>query len=115
LRSSFFESIVRALGRAGIGGTMRYFLQIAYFVMGIVQFFAIWDGLMYMLGIGSFFGFFLALFAAYIPLVGSILGMYGAMNVWEWGFLQSFVLFFWYLVLWAVFLGFSGLSAIRGR
>ena len=94
---------------------MRVFLQIAYFVMGIVQLFAIWDGVMYMLGVGSFVGFILALFTTYIPLVGSAIGMYGAINVWDWGLLQSFLLFFWYLILIALVLGFEGLKAARTR
>jgi hypothetical protein len=94
---------------------MRAFFQIAYFVMGIVQFFAIWDAFEYMLGIGSFLTFFLAVFTAYIPIVGSIMGMYGAINVWDWGWLQAFVLFFWYLILIAVVYGFAGVSALRAR
>ena len=94
---------------------MRVFFQIAFFVMGIVQLFAAWDGFMYMLGVGSFVGGLLALFTAYIPIIGSLLGMYGAMNVWEWSFLQSFVLFFWYLILIAAVYAYQGVQSARAR
>ena len=94
---------------------MRVFLQIAYFVMGIVQLFAAWDGYMYLLGVGSFVGGVLAFFTAYIPLVGSLVGMYGAINVWGWGFLQAFVLFFWYLILIAASLAIAGVQAARAH
>jgi hypothetical protein len=94
---------------------MRVFLQIAYFIMGIVQLFAAWDGFMYMLGVGGFVGGILAFVVTYVPIVGSAMGMYGAMNVWGWSFLKAFVLFFWYLILWGIFLAFAGIGAIRGR
>jgi hypothetical protein len=92
---------------------MRVFFQIAFVVMGFVQLFAAWDGFMYMLGVGSFVGGILAFFTAYIPVIGSVVGMYGAMNVWGWSFLQSFILFFWYLVLIGGVLAVQGLSSLR--
>lgn len=94
---------------------MRVFLQIAFLIMGVVQFFAAWDGFMYLLGVGSILGGILAFLFAYVPVVGSVVGMYGAMKVWDWGFWQAFVLFFWYLIFWAVFLAFQGLQAARAR
>jgi hypothetical protein len=80
-------------------GAMTTFLRIAYVVMGIVQFFAIWDGAIEGLGLNSFFGFIIALILAGIPLIGSATGMYGAVTAWDWGWLQAFLLFFWYIPL----------------
>jgi hypothetical protein len=94
---------------------MRVFFQIAYWIMGCVQFFAVWDGFIYMWDVGSVFGFILAFFTAFVPILGSSLAMYGAMNVWDWGVLQSFILFFWYLILWGAVFGLAGLSSIRVR
>lgn len=37
---------------------MQAFFGIAYLVVGLVQFFAVWDGVSYGLNIGSFFAFF---------------------------------------------------------
>lgn len=80
---------------------MRAFFGIAYFVVGIVQFFAVWDGAEYFFGtsssIGTFFSFWAAIFVTYIPLVGSGLGVYGAVQVWDWTLLKSLILFFWYV------------------
>ena len=92
---------------------METFARITYFVMGIVQFFATWDGVTYGMGVGSVFGFIISLLVAGIPLVGSITGMYGAMTVWEWGFLQAFILFFWYIPLLAVVYGYGWFAERR--
>jgi hypothetical protein len=97
------------------GAVMRVFLQISFLIMGIVQFFAAWDGFMYLLGVGSIVGGILAFLLAYVPLVGSIVGMYGAVKVWDWSFLQAFVLFFWYQNFWAIILSMQRLQAVRGR
>lgn len=90
---------------------MRVFLQIAYFVIGIVQFFAVWDGARYFLGADSFIGgafaFIVSVFLTYIPLLGSILGVYGAVNVWDWSLTKSLILFFWYVPLLVLLLGYS--------
>jgi hypothetical protein len=78
---------------------MKAFAQIAYLVMGVVQFFAIWDGAIQGLGVGSFIGLIAALLLAGIPLVGSGTGVYGAVTAWDWGLLQAVILFFWYIPL----------------
>lgn len=97
---------------------MRVFLQIAYFVVGLVQFFAVWDGAEYFLGaesfVGRMFAFFLSLFLTYIPLLGSALGVYGAVNVWDWSLAKSIVLFFWYVPIFVIFLGYGLISDRSG-
>ena len=90
---------------------MRVFFQIAYFVVGIVQFFAVWDGAEHFLGaesfIGKFFAFVASLFVTYIPLLGSALGVYGATNVWDWSITKSLLLFFWYVPVYILFIGYG--------
>lgn len=76
---------------------MQVFLGIAYFMVGLVQLFAIMDGVAFALNINKFFAAMIALFITYIPLVGSIVGVYGAVNVWDWSLLQAAVFFFWYV------------------
>jgi hypothetical protein len=76
---------------------MQVFFGIAYFMVGLVQLFAIMDGVAFALNINKFFAAMIALFITYIPLVGSIAGVYGAVNVWDWSLLQAAVLFFWYV------------------
>jgi hypothetical protein len=67
---------------------------IAFFLVGLIAFFATWDGLEYLLGIPSFLAFFLALFLAWFPLLGAASGLYGAIVVWEWEWWQAVLLFF---------------------
>ena len=82
---------------------MQVFIAILYLIVGIAQLFAIMDGLEYVMGIGGIINFFLSLILAYTPIVGSILGVYGAVSVWGWGLLQAFLLFFGYIILAIVF------------
>ena len=91
---------------------MQVFFGIAYFVVGLVQLFAIAAGIENGLGWHSFFSFAGALFVTYIPLLGSILGVYGATTAWGWDLIQALVLFFWYV---PVFLVFLVVGAITGR
>lgn len=90
---------------------MKVFFQIAYFTVGIVQFFAVWDGAKYFLGAEYFivriFAFFVSLFLTYIPLLGSVVGVYGAVNVWDWSFTKSMILFFWYVPVFILFIGYE--------
>lgn len=76
---------------------MRVFFGIAYFVIGLVQLFAISDGIGHLLNWNGFFSMIAAFFITYIPLFGSALGVYGAMTVWDWSLWQAGALFFWYV------------------
>jgi hypothetical protein len=67
---------------------------IAFLAIGLVQFFATWDGVEYLLGIPSFFSFILAAFLAWFPLIGSFTGLYGAIVVWQWEWWWAVLLFF---------------------
>jgi hypothetical protein len=89
---------------------MQVFLGIAYFVIGIVQLFAISDGIGYALNTGKIISFILASFLTYIPLLGSVLGVYGAVNAWHWNLLQAATLFFWYVPIVILLSAFGALS-----
>lgn len=94
---------------------MQVFLAIAYLVIGLVQLFAIMDGLAYAFGIHQFFAAILAFFITYIPLVGSVAGIYGAVNVWDWSLLQAAALFFWYVPVLIVMMIFVGAESVFSR
>lgn len=70
------------------------FVNIAYFLLGVFQFFALWSGIEVWLDINSLFAAILALFLAGIPIVGTALGMYGAVEAWGWSWIQAGALFF---------------------
>lgn len=96
---------------------MKVFFQIAYFLVGIAQLFAVWDGTELFFGaesfIGKLFAFFAAITLTYIPLIGSAIGVYGAVNVWDWGLIKSLVLFFWYIPVYVLFFAASLVSNRR--
>lgn len=91
---------------------MQVFFGIAYFVVGLVQLFAISDGIGHMLNWNGFFSMAAAFFVTYIPLLGSALGVYGAMSVWDWSLWQAGTLFFWYV---PVFILFALVGAMANR
>lgn len=82
-------------------------LRLVYIVLGFVQFFAVWDGAMELFDIGSVVGFIVAGFLTFVPLIGAGIGIYGAVEVWDWSFLQAFLLLGWQFVL-------LGLTLISG-
>lgn len=91
---------------------MQVFLGIAYFIVGIVQLFAIMDGVGYVLNVGSIVSFLIGIVLTYIPILGSGLGVYGAVTVWDWSIWQAAALFFWYIPVIAV-LGLFGAFSNR--
>lgn len=99
--------VVRCFPRVSRGTLMHVFIGIAYFIIGLLQLFAIADGAQYALGVGSFFSFIIAVALTYIPIVGSVLGVYGAHNVWDWELWQAIALFFWYIPVALIFYGIS--------
>lgn len=70
------------------------FVQIAYFALGVFQFFALWSGIEVWLDIGSFFAGVVAFLLAGVPIIGTALGMYGAVEAWGWSWTQAVGLFF---------------------
>lgn len=67
---------------------------IFYFGLGIVQLAAVIAGLESWWGLNGFFSFIVAFIVTYIPLLGSIVGVAGAMKAWHWEWWQAGGLFF---------------------
>jgi hypothetical protein len=78
---------------------------ILYLLIGIVQFFAEWTRIL--VGNTLVFAGPIAFVVAYIPLVGSIVGMVGAVDVWHWTWWQAGLLFFGGLCITFLFGGMS--------
>jgi uncharacterized membrane protein YhaH (DUF805 family) len=78
---------------------MPAFFIIAYIGIGFAQFFAVQDWFAVSWGWEGFFGAIAALFVTYIPILGSVLGVLGAHDVWHWSWISSLLLFFWYVPL----------------
>ncbi|MEC9346863.1 MAG: hypothetical protein VYB54_11590 [Pseudomonadota bacterium] len=71
----------------------------AYVVLGLIQLFAIQAAFSSLLGVGQIVGLILAFLATWFPLVGTGLGIWGAVAVWNWSILAAILLFGWHVVL----------------
>lgn len=80
-------------------GAMAGLVYISYLIMGLVQVFAIVAGIQAWLGLYWIIALILAFFVTYIPLLGPILGVAGAVEVWGWSYGGAILLFFWPYVL----------------
>ena len=90
---------------------MQVIFIIGYIVIGFIQLFAIVEFFEEYLDWG-FVDVILAFFVTYIPILGSILGVLGAMDGGGWNIWQAGILFFWYL---PVFLLLSLIGAVSNR
>jgi hypothetical protein len=73
---------------------MQAIVPIGYFILGLFQLAAVMDGLEHWWGLNWFIAMILAIPISYFPLVGTITGMFGAVTVWHWSWLQATGLFF---------------------
>ncbi len=68
-------------------------LWLIYLLIGIVQLVAIYSFFHTFLGWVQIISGIVALIASYTPLLGTIFGMYAAVEVWSWSWLQATLLF----------------------
>lgn len=73
---------------------MRKIVYIGFLILGIVQFLAIYAGFDVWLGLHWIIALPLAFILGQLPLVGTIVGMFGAVEAWHWSWVQAFLLFF---------------------
>jgi hypothetical protein len=78
---------------------------IGFMVFGLVQMSAIYSFLHDILGWWMIFSAPLSLLLSYFPLIGSIAGTFAAPKSWGWSIANSFLLFFWYILLYVPILG----------
>lgn len=77
----------------------------AYILISLLQLIASIDGIMHFFGLHWIFAGFAALLLVFIPAVGPLAGVYGAVAVWNWPPILAVLLFFWpYLVYLLLFL-----------
>ena len=67
---------------------------VIWLVVGTLQLFATFAGFQYWLGVNWVVAIILAAVTSYIPLVGTVLGMVGAIYVWGWPWWEATLLFF---------------------
>lgn len=99
---------------------MKAFAQvggmIVYFILGLVQWSAQVDGLHEVLHWPTFFCWIVSTFTAFIPLVGTASGVWGAHAAWGWDWLPSLALFLGIPAFFILLLGMlAALAAVQAR
>lgn len=64
-----------------------------YLIIGFWQFFAIVDGLEVWYGFHGFIATILAFFIAQFPIIGTLVGINGAVDAWGWSWLSAILLY----------------------
>jgi len=93
---------------------MQAIVFISYIILGLFQLAAVMAGLEDWAGLHWIIAAPLAFFIAYIPLVGTVVGMFGALTAWHWSLLQAGVLFFGPFVVILIIAIVSGTLESRG-
>jgi hypothetical protein len=97
-------------------GALRIIGFIGYLLVGLLQIAATIEGLNSWVGIPTILAVPIALFLGYLPVIGSVVGMVGAIQFWGWQWYWAALLFFWPIVLLIVVGGFGALfEAVRRR
>jgi hypothetical protein len=94
---------------------MRVIGFIVYCGIGLVQLFATMDGLEEWLGLPGFLAAIGGLVLGFLPLIGTILGFVGAIDVWGWEWWQAALLFFGSFIFFIVFATGAGILEFLTR
>ena len=90
-------------------------VQIVYLGMGLLQLVAILRGIEDWWGWPWWLAIFVAMPVAYIPVLGTIVGIMGAIKSFEWSPLLAILLFCWPYVLYAILIAGGGLANVFSR
>lgn len=66
---------------------------LTYMALGVFHFMLIQDGLENWLSLPGLFAGILALFLGYMPLIGSVVSLFAAVDVWGWTYWEAGMLF----------------------
>ena len=73
------------------GGYMKPLFIFGWLILGLIQFAAMISG--FVETFGAFFGIPAAFIIGQIPVIGTVMGIIGAMRSWNWSLVQSLLLF----------------------
>lgn len=68
--------------------------QLGFFIWGLVQLSAVYAQVHAFTHLSSFFSGVLSLALTYVPLIGGVVGFFGAKDVWGWLWWQAALLYF---------------------
>ena len=81
---------------------------IVYLLMGVIQIFAIIEGVRIWFDLNLLLSLIIAIIISYIPLVGAIAGVIGAVEGWGWSYPWAILLFGWPYALYIILILFAG-------
>ena len=96
-------------------GALGAVLPIGYFLLGLFQLAAIMAGAQVWWGLGTISSGIVGLVLAYIPVVGTVVGIAGAHSGFGWSWPVAALLFLWPYVLAALFVGISAVFSKVAR
>ncbi len=102
-------------GSSNFIGLLAGFIPLIYFGIGLLQLAAIQSGIIDWWGWHWLIAIFVAFPIAYIPVVGTVVGIMGAIKSWGWSPMLSIFLFGWPYVLFAIILVGGGVSEVFSR
>lgn len=95
---------------------MQFVLIIGYLLLGLFQLAAVMAGLVDWVGLHWLFAALVAMFIAYIPVLGTVLGIAGAVTAWDWHWLMATALFAGpFLVMVLLVLGGAAADGLRSK
>lgn len=103
------------IGSSNFIGLLAGFIPLIYFGIGLLQLAAIQSGIIDWWGWHWLIAIIVALPIAYIPVVGTVVGIMGAIKSWGWSPILSILLFGWPYVLFAIILVGGGVSEIFSK
>ncbi len=91
------------------------FAVVVYLAMGFIQLFAVIKGLQIWLSVPWIVAAFLSFVIAYIPVLGTIVGIKGAMDGWGWSLWPTIAFFCWPYCLYILVISVAGAAGLLGR
>jgi hypothetical protein len=86
---------------------------LGWLAVGLLQWFATVDGIVLWLGLPWLLAAILSAFLAWFPLVGSVIGAFGAVHAWGWSWTSAALLFGFPLMVAALLVAVIALSERR--
>lgn len=78
---------------------MQFIMVVIYWILNIVQIMAVLAGFHDWLGWNLFISALFAIGMGWFPVIGTIMGVLGAVHGWGWEYWQAILLFIWPMVL----------------
>lgn len=78
------------------------FFLLSVVVVGLMQIVASIDGILHFFDLHWIFAVFAALLLLFIPAIGPLAGVYGAVAAWGWSVWAALLLFFWPYILYGI-------------